>query len=354
MVLYMGVLQGWNTQAKTDAINWQFGQGEIRSPKYDPYDPFTIDDGHAAIPAGAEEEAVPILVRQASIYPQGRLQNIILQGLPKNQSLLSIPTGKFTTEKEGVIPVVIGKRMAKTANLKVGDMTTLRWRDKDGTFDAAQVLVADIFKTNVPEADMGILWLDIGKLYEMTGLSGEASYLVLNNAEYHKDIPSWNYISKETLLEPVEAMVAAESIVAYLIFLILTGLAALAIYDTQVLSIFRRQKEIGTFIALGMTRKQVVHMFTIEGTSLSLFGVTLAAIVGVPLGLWLKSTGVSFGQATEAMNINMAQTIYPVFGTSLILGTVIIIAGMSALVSYIPARKIARMEPTLALKGKIQ
>ena len=46
----------------------------------------------------------------------------------------------------------------------------------------------------------------------------------------------------------------------------------LAIFDTQVLSIFRRQKEIGTYVALGMTRKQVVALFTVEGAMHSVLG----------------------------------------------------------------------------------
>lgn len=354
MVFYMSVLQGWNMQAKTDAIAWQIGQGEIRHPNYDPYDPFTIDEGHGKIPGAAKGAGEPILVRQASIYPQGRLQNITLKGIDQNQDLLSIPTSKLKAHTPGAIPVVIGNRMATMAKLAVGDKTMLRWRDKGGTFDAAQIIVADIFKTNVPEADMGILWVGIDQLHTMTGLSNEASYLVLNNAKLHEQLPSWNYVSKETLLEPVDAMVAAESITAYIVFIILSGLAALAIFDTQVLSIFRRQKEIGTFIALGMTRQQVVRMFTIEGTTLSFIGVALAAIIGIPLGLWLSNVGVSLGEATESMNINLAQTIYPVFGAGLIVATSLVIIGMSAVVSYLPARKIAQMEPTLALKGKIQ
>ena len=53
-------------------------------------------------------------------------------------------------------------------------------------------------------------------------------------------------------------------------------MAMLAVFDTQVLSIFRRQKEIGTYVALGMTRGQVVGLFTLEGAMHSV----LAALVG--------------------------------------------------------------------------
>ena len=64
---------------------------------------------------------------------------------------------------------------------------------------------------------------------------------------------------------------------------IILMLAMLAIFDTQVLSIFRRQKEIGTYIALGMTRKQVVTLFTMEGAMHAVLAAVIGAIYGVPL-----------------------------------------------------------------------
>jgi len=43
---------------------------------------------------------------------------------------------------------------------------------------------------------------------------------------------------------------------------------------------------------------------------------------------------------------------YPVFTPTLIAGTMTLILIVTALVSYLPARKIARMNPTEAIRGK--
>ena len=72
-------------------------------------------------------------------------------------------------------------------------------------------------------------------------------------------------------------------------------LAWLAIFDTQVLSIFRRQKEIGTYIAMGMTKRQVVGIFTVEGAMHSILAVIVGAIYGVPLFIQQSAKGISFG-----------------------------------------------------------
>ena len=49
--------------------------------------------------------------------------------------------------------------MAHSAKLEVGDKLLLRWRDKNGTFDAREVEIADVFKCNVPAMDNGQVYI---------------------------------------------------------------------------------------------------------------------------------------------------------------------------------------------------
>ncbi|MDH5398950.1 MAG: FtsX-like permease family protein, partial [Cyclobacteriaceae bacterium] len=129
-------------------------------------------------------------------------------------------------------------------------------------------------------------------------------------------------------------------------------IALLAIFDTQVLSIFRRQKEIGTYIALGLTRSQVVGIFTVEGGAHSILAALLGAAYGIPFFLYLDTIGISFG--TNDMGITIAETIYPYYSVGLITTTLVLVVISATLVSYMPARKISKMNPTDAIKGKLQ
>ena len=129
-------------------------------------------------------------------------------------------------------------------------------------------------------------------------------------------------------------------------------IALLAIFDTQVLSIFRRQKEIGTYIALGMTRAQVVGIFTVEGGAHSILAARVGAVYGIPLFLYLGKAGLSFN--TPDVGITVAATIYPYYSVGLIFSTILLVVISATIVSYIPARKIATMKPTDALRGKLQ
>jgi ABC-type lipoprotein release transport system permease subunit len=347
------MIDGWNEQARIDGVNWEYGNGHLLNKDYDPFDPFTLLDGHGVIPESQTENLIPVLIRQATIYPQGRMLSVQLKGIEADQNILKLPT-QMLLESSANIPVIIGKRMAETSKLKEGDNVLMRWRDKNGTFDAAEVTVVGIFDSNVPTIDGGQLWMPIEKLWEMTGLQNHATMFVANNNYVNKETAGWNFESKEYLLRELTKIINMKKVGGSVMYVLLLGIALLAIFDTQVLSIFRRQKEIGTYIALGMTRWQVVGLFTAEGSMYSFFGTVLGCIYGIPLFIYVASKGIGFPMSGDSVGIIMAERIFPVYGAALILGTVLVVVISATIVSFLPARKIARMNPVEALKGKIQ
>ena len=95
------------------------------------------------------------------------MMSIRIKGIDPNQEILRLPTQLLNNSK-AEIPVIIGKRMAESAKVKSGDEFLLRWRDKNGTYDAATVTVVGVFETNVPFVDGGQIWMSIDKLRELT------------------------------------------------------------------------------------------------------------------------------------------------------------------------------------------
>lgn len=354
-----GILNGWDQQARNDTIEWEIGGGQYWQENYDPYDPFSIEDSHARLSEAAQRavaggKLTPILLSQATMYPDGRIQNILLKGIDPRQKILKLPSAKLQSENSD-IPAMIGRRNARDNKLAVGDYVTVRWRDANGTFDAAEVRIVHIFKTNVPTLDTGVLWIPLQKLREMLQMPGEASILVSSQKSgYIGSIPGWVFKDHYFLLSEIREMIEMKSIGGYLFFIILMSLAMLAIFDTQVLSIFRRQKEIGTHIALGMTRRQVIGLFTVEGAMHAILAAVLAALYGFPLLAWQASVGWSMPGGTDKFGMTIADTIYPSYSLGLVLGTTLIVLITTTIVSFLPTRRIAKMKPTDAIRGKIQ
>ena len=165
MLAYNGMLDGWLEESRRDTMDWETGWSQLWHPEYDKFDIFSLQDAHGSIPSGAEPlltqgTATPVLQIQASVYPQGRMYNVVVNGIPTGQQVLSIPSDKITAAA-GEIPVIIGSRMAKSANLNEGDRIMMRWRDKNGVFDAREVGVAHIFNTKVGTVAHGKIELKI-------------------------------------------------------------------------------------------------------------------------------------------------------------------------------------------------
>jgi len=357
LIIFMqGILEGWNRQALKDTIRWEIAGGQYWSQKYDPYDPFSIDSSAVAIPATLKNEynahqIEPVLFSKGTIYPGGRMQGVLLKGIRPDQHLLALPTNLLKS-KGNDIPVIMGAHMAKQANLKVNDLVTLRWRDVNGTFEAIDIRVAGIFRTTVPTVDLGQIWLPLDQLQKMT-LQPNTSTIIIKSAEVPKqNIVAWPFKDQTELTKDTAAMIKAKSNGYNVFYTIFFLLALIAIFDTQTLSIFRRQREIGTLVALGMTQKQVVTLFTLEGTMNAFLAIIVGTIWGLPLFIAAGVYGIHMPIDASSFGVPIADRMYPFFTPNLIIGTISLIVVITALVSYLPARKIARMNPTEAIRGK--
>jgi len=356
IILLQGLLKGWSNQAVDDTVKWEIADGQYWQANYDPYDPFTFDSSAVQIPKVLQSAVnnnllEPVLITQASIYPQGRIQGVILRGIRPDQQLLKIPA-KSLQQEGAEIPVIIGAFMAKQTKLHLNDVVTLRWRDKYGTFEAADIRIAGVFKTSVPGVDNGSIWMSLDKLQKMTLRENCANIIIKSPNVSVEKVKGWNFNDVNKLTESTRLLVKTKSKGTNMLYFIFLLLAMLAIFDTQVLSIFRRQREIGTLIALGMTRQQVIWRFTLEGTFIALLSFAVGIVWGTPLILHMIFKGISFNMDAGELGIAMADTMYVTVTPSLVFGTMIFILVLTALVSYIPARKIAKMNPTEAIRGK--
>ena len=249
--------------------------------------------------------------------------------------------------------MLIGSRMARDTGLKVGDLATVRWRDARGTFDAQEVRIAQVMTTTVQTVDSGQLWLPLDRLRRMARMEGEATWIVLGtDTSAPGTIAGWEFKDTDFLLSDLRAMVRAKRIGGSVAYLMLLFLAMLAILDTQILSIFHRRKEIGTLMALGVTRGAVIRMFTMEGAFNAVLAALAGAVYGIPLLAYAARIGLPLPAAMDQAGISLGERIYPAYGAALVVGTTALVLVVTTIVSYLPTRRIARLKPTDALRGQ--
>lgn len=353
-----GLLIGWDEHASKAMSDVEYGGGQYWQKDYDPYNPLSIEDAHAEIPGALQSlidsgQVTPILIAQGTIYPGGRIRSVLLKGIDPNQKILSIPSS-FLDEKEEDLPALIGSRMAKNTGLKLGDYVAVRWREAGGSFNALDARIVQIMSTTVPSVDNGQIWLPLKKLQAMTRLENEATLAVSGKKTAEvKDIQDWTFRSLNFLLKDIKDLIKTKSIGQSIFYAILFFLGMLAIFDTQVLAIFRRRKEMGTLMALGFTRAKVIQLFTVEGALHGILAAGVAAIYGIPLLTYFSVNGWTLPANTESFGFTVGEKIFPTYSAGLILGTTILVMLVTTVVSFLPTRKIAKLKPTEALRGKL-
>lgn len=361
IIWLQGLINGQAKQIMNLMIDTELGGGQFWHKNYEPFDPLTLDESHGPVPAELKhlintKNATPIFITSGAIYPDGRVQSVLIKGIDPNQQILEIPAGVLKKDDPRTIPALIGTRMAKQTKLRQGDYVTVRWRDIHGTFDAADVRIAQVMNTNSPAIDMGQLWIPLERIRAMMQAPNEATLIVLK-----KDInavPSgnaeWVYKGLDFLLKDVVEILKTKTVSSSILYALLMAMALLAIFDTQVLSIFRRRKEMGTLMALGMTRSGVIKLFTLEGALHGILALVMGAVYGIPLMVLTATKGLPLpSDAIDKMGVAMPSVLYPSYGFWLIFGTTLFVFITVTVVSFLPTRKIAKLKPTDALRGKL-
>ena len=359
MIIFItGLYDGMRQHAKQVTIDTEIAGGADWHPKYDPMAPMLFEDAHSVVPKDIHKliikgKATPVLVSQVSIYPNGRIMPAIMKGIDPEQNIVNIPTKHLNTDKE-TIPILIGKGMANNAGVEIGASFTIRWLDTDQTYDANEGTVVHIMDTENFKLDIGHIWVPIRKSQEMLAMEGEATYVTYQKDEQRVDRPgAWVHRDVNYLIQDIDAAIEADRPGVQIMFTILLSLAAMGIFNAQVLSIFRRGKEIGTLMALGMTRSKVVGLFTLEG---GINAILAAALTVFPFGTilwWTAKHGIPMPLDYTEMGIMVAKRLIPIFSVGLIFSTTILIFAVVLLVSYLPSRRITKMKPTEALRGKV-
>ncbi|UCH11512.1 MAG: ABC transporter permease [Fidelibacterota bacterium] len=359
LIIFMsGLYQGMFESNKRLMIETEIGGGTYWHPAYDPKDPFTLEDSHGVLPTEIAEQVIagtgmPVLITQGSIYPEGRLRPVLIKGIPPEQQVVTLPTGILSTYAGEAIPVLIGAGMAKTTKLRVGDTFTARWRDARGTYDADEAEVVSIMNVENFQVDQGQIWVPLERLQRMLEMPDEATYVVVSRETSLLANPGgWNTMSVDALTEDFRRIMLTGQASMSIMYLIFLALAAMGIFNSQVLSIFRRRKEIGTLMALGMHRGRVIGLFTTEGGLHSLLALILAALYGGPFLLWTATRGIPLPIDYAEIGMLLDQRMVSVYPAGLFVGTTLLVTFIVTIVSYLPARKIAKMKPTEAISGR--
>jgi lipoprotein-releasing system permease protein len=253
-------------------------------------------------------EMAPYLSREGMIRSKDDIDGILIKGVDPDNDISAakhrLIEGMYDLEEResGVQHVIIGKRLAEKLNVQLHD----------------RVLIYALGGTSLSLSQTRIMQFEIGGIYEtgMADYDGSVIYINLRNAQRlfqvgktvsGFDILVSNIDSVKTLAQQIPeylgypyyartmfqqyrnlfAWVDLQRIPVLIILALIIVVATVNIIGTLLMLILGKSRDIGTFITIGMKRKEVVRVFLKQGMLIGIVGTVLGNIIALVL-CWLE------------------------------------------------------------------
>ncbi len=199
--------------------------------------------------------------------------------------------------------VILGQGLALNLGAKVGDTVVLLATTRTGGVNAVEARVRGLFSTVTKAYDDYALRAPIGLVQELLRASGAHKWLVLlNETEATPEVlarlrPRLEALGLEIvpwfqLADFYNKTAALFKRQVGFVKLIIAVIIVLSISNVLTMSVLERTWEIGTALALGAKRRQIMQRFVGEGLLIGLAGGGLGALLGAVAAAVISAVGI--------------------------------------------------------------
>ncbi|MFH1709496.1 MAG: ABC transporter permease [bacterium] len=273
----------------------------------------------------------------------------------------AVEKGEFL--KDGEEAMLVGEGLAEDFRVNVGDYLTILTRTKYDTYQAIDLRIKGILKTEDPKIDyaavviplnLGQESLDMGKgVTEIDIKLKDTAVIKEFRDRLAREIPGMDVATWKDLAADVIAIAQAKrggtSFILFSVFII----ALIGISNTILLAAFERTREIGMMAAMGMRRGQIVRLFVLEGAMIGVLGSITGCMLGILINIPFVKYGINWGfimRDVGDIGYRVTGVSHGIWNISMIMTAFVAGIVISALTSIYPARVAAKMEPTEALR----
>jgi putative ABC transport system permease protein len=217
-----------------------------------------------------------------------------------NRSLITKCVGLSETAPNGII---LGRGLASSLGVKVGDGVVLLATTKTGSLNGADARVLGFFYTASKAYDDSALRAPLGFAQRLVGVSGVHRWIVVlkdtaetdrandllrtNLAGSDLEVVPWYKVAdfyKKTVALLAHQLAVVNLIVGFII--------VLTISNSLMMSVMERTGEIGTCLAIGVPRAKMMRRFIVEGVTTGLLGGLAGVAIGVGLATGISIRGI--------------------------------------------------------------
>lgn len=263
--------------------------------------------GRLAAQNPAIEGLAPYIEGEGMVKQGSDLSGTLLRGiLPEEEAKVSeiaqhMKVGALTDLKAGEFRIILGRELATSLGVEVGDKVDLMIPQASVT--PAGVLprfrrftVAGVFQIGMYEFDRGLVLIhlaDAQALYRM-GDSVTGVRLKLHDLfqapqvarELASQLPGIYYVSDWTRQHAnFFRAVKTEKMVMFIILSLIVGVAAFNIVSTLVMVVQDKQADIAILRTLGAQPRSIMAIFMVQGSIIGIVGTLLGVAGGIALAL---------------------------------------------------------------------
>ncbi len=261
----------------------------------------------------------PYIEAQTMLTNGSRVSGAILRGiLPSEEPRVSdvgehLKIGHLDTLKPGKFEIVLGKELARSLGVNIGDKVTvvtpqLRITPAGTLPRLKRFTVKDIFEVGMGEYDRGVALVhmqDAAKLMKMgDGVTGvrlklDDLYLARSVArELAKKLPGIYRVVDWTQQHSnfFRALQTEKRMMGLILFLII-AVAAFNIVSTLVMVVTDKQSDIAILRTMGFSPGSVMGVFMVQGATIGFIGTLLGIAGGIALSLNLEGIVSSIERA---------------------------------------------------------
>jgi ABC-type lipoprotein release transport system permease subunit len=217
--------------------------------------------------------------------------------LPKMTAYLEVPNSYLETGDEGIL---VSDRLAGYLSVSIGDSVILMGQGYHGASATGIFPVRGIIKMPAPEIDSRLIIMTIPTAQKLFGVEGRITSLAINLTTKNErplnkiraDINSYLNNPEVTArtwyeLNPIlYQQIQGDSQTGQLMLGILYFIIFFGIFGTVLMMVSERRREFGVLVAIGMQKKKLKRVVTIEMLLLGVIGLVAGVIASVPVILY--------------------------------------------------------------------
>lgn len=319
--------------------------------------------------------AAPYVQTETLLQAQNR-QGALLRGvLPELEGRVTelprkMVKGQFNSLKPGAFQIILGSELAAALNVRVGDSVNAYISESVATpFGsmprAKRFTVSGIFTVGAQEYDYGLALIHMSDAQALLRMGSDTSGVRLKLADIWQAWPVARDLANR--MEGIYDVrdwtrdhanffraLKVEKTVMFILLSLVVAIAAFNLVSSQVMLVQDKQADIAILRTLGMSPKQVMQVFMVQGLVIGLVGVSIGTVLGILLSLNL-SVLVRFVENLSGSEL-MPADVYYISGVptqvnpSDVLIIVFVSIVMCILATLYPAWRASKTKPVEALR----